>query len=127
MLFYRMKKFLVSLLFSAFAFAGFATHNMGGDISYKWISGTKYEITVTTFTAVQSLADRCQLTVYFGDGDSAIAPRLNGPQSGMCTATGFDGVLIGNNVKYNIYKITHVFPQNGNYHVTMYDPNQHSG
>ena len=117
-----MKKTLVIVLVFICLKAG-ATHNLSADIRYKWISGLTYEITVTTFTKIQSPADRCELTVYFGDGDSASFPRTNGTTSTNCSFPILDGVQINPIVKYNIYKGTHDYSGNGIYHITMYDPN----
>ncbi|HEY6159738.1 MAG TPA: hypothetical protein VI112_00905, partial [Bacteroidia bacterium] len=118
------------ILFVSFLFCSvtpvMATHNLSGDIAYRWISGNTYEITVHTFTKLSSPADRCELTLYFGDGDSALMHRMNGPQT-ICMAPDFDGVPYNANVKYNVYQVNHTYPGPGNYHLTMTDPNRASG
>ena len=70
-----MKKFLLSIvILIAGLSASFATHNRAGEITYQWISGYTYKFTVTTYTnTFNTTADRCEVTVYFGDGDSAVA------------------------------------------------------
>src|SRR5438105_5718883 len=80
----------------------FATHNRAGEITYTYISGFTYKITVTTYTSTAPItnADRCEVTVYFGDGDSATAPRINGPNILSC-ASGHDGVMITSAIKWN--------------------------
>lgn len=122
-----MKKLL--LLFFAWAgvsISSFATHNRAGEITYKWISGYTYEITVTTYTNTNNTnADRCELTVVFGDGDSAIFPRVNGTNS-LCPQTA-DGVMIKSDTKLNIYKGIHTYPGPGTYKITMEDPNRNAG
>lgn len=103
-----------------------ATHNRAGEITYKWISGTTYEVTVTTYTKEDSQADRCELTIYFGDGDSCIAGRTNGDKSSTCAPYGM-GVSLGNNIRMNTYTCTHQFPGPGNYCISMEDPNRNGG
>src|SRR5688572_7283749 len=76
-----------------------ATHNRGAEILYKRIAPfTKvvsnvvvtvynYSITVIKYQNYgENIANRCVDTVYFGDGDSAIVPRINGPVCGDCAA-----------------------------------------
>lgn len=111
----------------AFVSNGFATHNRAGEITYQHLSGTTYKIIVTTYTNTDpntTSADRCDLVVYFGDGDSAIAPRVNGPSNVCSTA---DGVTIATFTKKNVYETTHTFPGAGNYTITMEDPNRNAG
>ncbi|MCX6294678.1 MAG: T9SS type A sorting domain-containing protein [Bacteroidetes bacterium] len=128
------KRFIYSLLFIFLANTSLATHNMAGDITYKYI-GTltnpyRYQITVKTYTKWiigSSNTDRCTIVVYFGDGDSATAPRVNGPSFDCPTA---DGVVIGGcsgNVKKNIYETIHDYPGNGLYTISMEDPNRSAG
>ncbi len=106
----------------------YATHNRAGEITYQHISGKTYKIIVTTYTNTDPMttqADRCDLTVYFGDDDSAIAPRVNGSFNLCMSAT--DGEIIATYTKKNIYEITHTFPGNGAYTITMEDPNRNAG
>ncbi len=105
----------------------FGTHNRAGEITYQYISGRTYKIIVTTYTNTNPLttqADRCELVVYFGDGDSATAPRVNGPSNQCATA---DGVTIATWTKKNIYETTHTYPGDGNYVIRMEDPNRNAG
>ncbi len=47
------------VLFLILSYTGaYATHNRAGEITYKQISELTYEVTITTFTYVLSLADR---------------------------------------------------------------------
>src|ERR1035437_10078708 len=101
------------IIFFAFVFLiGFtnvyATHNRAGEITYQCLGGLKYGITVTTYTnTYNTSADRCELPVYFGDSDSAYAPRINGSSS-LCPNT-HDGVMITPNTKLNIYYVVHTY------------------
>lgn len=129
-----MKKLL--LFFSVFVLIqnSFATHNKAGDITYRYIGTVsnpyQYEITVKTYTKWLGTfsTDKCQLNVHFGDGDTAIAPRVNGGSINCPSAA--DGVLIGGcsgDIRYNVYSTTHNYAGPGTYYISMEDPNRSSG
>ncbi len=106
-----------------------ATHNRAGEITYRHISGFTYEITVTTYTNELSVAaDRCELTVEFGDGQNQVVSRINGS---VCSSgensCNHCGVVLGGNVKVNIYRTTHTYPNTGKYIISMLDPNRNQG
>ena len=122
-----MKKILLIIIGLLIGFTNaYATHNRAGEITYKYIGDAthfKYRITVTTYTNILNTnADRCELTVYFGDGDSAIAPRMNGLSS-TCPGT-HDGVIISANTRLNIYQIDHLYHGAGSYNITVDDANR---
>ncbi|MDQ3048921.1 MAG: gliding motility-associated C-terminal domain-containing protein [Bacteroidota bacterium] len=127
-----MKKHLLSLfVFLTCIGSAFATHNRAGEITYRHISGYTYEITVTTYTniAPSIVADRCELDVYFGDGDSALVSRINGPPitgTSPCPNGGEPviGVVF---TKVNIYKVLHTYSGPGNYIISMEDENRNDG
>nr|MBA3706725.1 gliding motility-associated C-terminal domain-containing protein [Bacteroidota bacterium] len=124
-----MKK--IFILFILFILLGvnslFATHNRAGEITYEHLNGYTYRITITTYTnTYNTTADRCELVLYFGDGDSATVPRINGPSS-LCPST-HDGEMISAFTKLNIYQVTHTYPGPGKtYVLTMEDPNRNAG
>lgn len=119
------KQLLIVLMIFGFSTA-YATHNRAGEITYEHISGFTYEITITTYTnTFSTTADRCDLVVYFGDGDSCTSPRINGPST-LCPSTN-DGVMIETYTKLNIYKCVHTYPGPGTYSITMEDPNRNAG
>src|SRR6218665_263455 len=121
-----MKKFFLFAIILLSGLRAFATHNRAGEITYRWISGYTYKITVTTYTnTYATTADRCELTVYFGDGDSAVAPRVNGP-SVLCPTT-HDGVMVATNTKLNIYEVVHTYGGPKPYVITVEDPNRNAG
>jgi hypothetical protein len=123
-----MKK-IATLLFCLFCYSvTYASHNRAGEITYKFVSGYTYEITVTTYTKESStLADKCQLTVKFGDSQSADFNRVNGPKSpALCNGTVPIGETLGGGVKKNLYVGKHTFPGPGSYKITMEDPNRNS-
>jgi gliding motility-associated-like protein len=122
-----MKKFILSIIVLIIGLSNsFATHNRAGEITYRWISGYNYEVTVTTYTnTYNTTADRCDVTVYFGDGDSAVAHRINGPGI-LCPST-HDGVMVATNTKLNIYRTSHTYSGPNIYVITMEDPNRNAG
>lgn len=118
-----MKK-IALLLLSLFSTAMYATHNRAGEITYRLISGFTYEVTITTYTKQSSPADRCDLTIHFGDGDSAIFFRINGTTNTLCGPTIPDGEVVGTNIKKNVYRGNHTYPGPGTYTLWMQDPNR---
>lgn len=127
-----MKKFLLSIVVLLIGFTNaFATHNRAGEITYRYIGNSttpyKYEITITTYTKWVGTGgtDKCELNVHFGDGDTAIVPRVNGSNVN-CPSTK-DGVLITADTRYNVYVTTHNYAGPGNYFITMEDRNRNSG
>ena len=91
-----------------------ATHNRAGEITYRQISGLSYEITITTFTYVLSLADRPTLEVEWGDNTTSIAPRVEIQQ-------------LPNYYQRNVYRIQHTYPGPGVYKIVVQDPNRNDG
>ena len=120
-----MKRFLFLCIFSLFFLNTIrATHNMAGEITYKCLGGNTYEITITTYTRISSLADRCDLTVFFGDGDSAVVKRMNGSTFVKCGFPVPDGEPVTPEIKKNVYKTTHTFSGASCYTIWMQDPNR---
>ena len=120
-----MKKaiFLLTLFSLFIMYNGYSSHNKGGEITYKHISGYTYEITVTTYTKESSPADRNYLEISWGDNSSDFVNRVNGPD--IAPADGYpDGEIIGNNTKYNIYIGNHTFPGLGIYAISLEDANR---
>lgn len=92
-----------------------------------WLNGYTYQIKVTIFTDIAGTnwPDRCEDTVYFGDGTSAIVLRSNGPIGGCSPA--HEGVPISTSTKLNEYITTHTYPGSGNYIISTEDPNRTAG
>ena len=118
-----------SLLF-AFAFLlglqVFATHNRAGEITYKWLGGLKYQATVTTYTKETAPADRCEITIDWGDNSTTVLPRTNGQANGSCGSIPM-GQSLGNDAKLNIYIGEHTYQAPGYYTLSMQDPNRNAG
>lgn len=117
-----MKFFKYILLFSLtiYGFISFATHNRAGEIQLIPVDGscTKFKAIVITYTKESSPADRPELTIDWGDGDTSEIPRINGNGN---------GVSIGGDIKYNVYEGTHTYIGGGAvYTVSIEDPNRNA-
>jgi len=137
------RKILLSFLILLSCY-GFATHNRAGEILYTRIQpfttvvgGITVQVYTYSFTIIKytddgpSIADRCEDTLYFGDGTRGIAERVNGGITGCgCGSTPCGSVIIndvGFRVKKNIYTIIHTYAGPGNYKVYSFDPNRNQG
>lgn len=120
-----MKKFLFFILCLSWFSVLRATHNRAGEITYRYINGYTYEVTITTYTKESSQADRCELTINWGDSTSSILKRVNGAKT--CSNGAGIGESIGNDVKKNIYKGTHTYNSSGSYVLWFEDPNRNAG
>jgi hypothetical protein len=122
------------LLFSLFMATPLikATHVRAGEITYKWLSGKTYSITLTTYTDDgPSVADRCKMTIHLGDGDSCVAYRQNGslaPSSSECSVS-YSGAIIKTSptVKKNVYSCIHTYSGTGSFTIYVLDRNRNSG
>lgn len=128
----RSLRYFLFITFFVIAFSLKATHNRAGEITYKWLGGYTYSITLVTYTDDgPNIADRCKLTIHFGDGDSCQAIRQNGALAGSSTEcpTSFLGVIIKNTptVKKNVYSCTHTYSGPGLFKIYMFDRNRNSG
>jgi len=93
-----------------------ATHQRAAEITYKWMHGLTYEITVTMYTYTPSPADdsRTTLPILWGDNSSSDIPRIV-----------FDA--LPDNYTLNIYRMEHTFPGSGTYTISVEDPNRNFG
>jgi len=101
-----------------------ATHNRAGEITYTWLGGLTYEFTITTYTKESAPADRCQLTIEWGDNTNDVLPRVNGP-FGSCGNARM-GEDLGSDFKKNVYVGTHTFTGPSVYVVSVEDQNRNS-
>ncbi len=128
-----------SFFFIVIFFCAYATHNRGGEITYKYIGNPfssipsekyKYLFTITVYmNHGNDVADRCYDTLYFGDGTSAVVARVNGPTNlpGCDCGSIPCGQLLCDRFKVNTYTVTHSYGSPGTYLVRMYDPMRNYG
>lgn len=92
-----------------------ATHQKAAEITYKHISGYTYQVKITTFTYTESLADRAELTLSWGDNTSSVLPRSK------------EIIYPNEFTKENHYYGTHTYPGPGQYFVSMEDNDRNGG
>lgn len=100
-----------------------ATHQRAGEITFKYISGLTYEITIVTYSFAPSPADRYELKIDWGDKTSSTLQRSNGPAGQL----GYTGEIVGPDIKKNLYSGVHTFPGSATYKITLEDPNRNFG
>ncbi len=105
-------RILIFLFSFLYANISIASHIRAGEIYYRVTGPFTIEATVVTYAKITGInpgADRDDIPLQWGDGTSTVAFRINGPPN---PDTGYPhfGENIGNNVKKNIYKATHVYP-----------------
>ncbi|MFQ5335536.1 MAG: hypothetical protein ACE5DN_05620, partial [Flavobacteriales bacterium] len=121
-----MKNFMFPFCFLLTAHAALGTHNYAGEITYACdsLNPLKYYITITTYTKEASWQiEDCELVIGFGDNTFDTVPRSNGP-AGNCAQPAKMGVPIGNDIKKNSYKTTHIYPGPGNYKLSVEVPSR---
>jgi len=109
-----MRRFILFIVILFCTYSLFATHNRAGEITYKHISGLTYEITLVTYTYSLSPADRQNLIIKWGDGTSSSIQRTQ-------------KTPLPNYVNLNIYKGTHTYSGQGEFIISMEDPNRNGG
>ncbi|MBL4753043.1 MAG: hypothetical protein JKY52_05500, partial [Flavobacteriales bacterium] len=114
------------LLLSIICSTVYASHNRAGEITYAWLYGSTYQITVITYTKDDSNVNRCDLEVFWGDGGSDVLSRSNGNLSTLCNVNVGEGVMVGTNIRRNEYVGVHTYPGPGLYRITMLDPNRNA-
>jgi gliding motility-associated-like protein len=109
-----MRKIILLFGFILIAYAGFATHQRAGEITYKHISGLTYEFTIVTYTYTPSTADRPEIDVFWGDNKSSTIPRIS-------------KISVGQDISKNTYIAQHTYSSQGIFSVTFEDPNRNAG
>ena len=90
-----------------------ATHNRGGEISYRHISGFLYEFTVVTYTKFPSPADRPSLPIKWGDQKTDTIFRTSQTVVSAQPA-----------IQKNTYVARHNYSGAGNFTISLEDPNR---
>lgn len=114
-----------------------ASHNLAGEITYRYLSGNQVEIILTTYTDPSAAyVDRCEVDLEvlsasgtpLANGQITGIPRQNGPWAVdplypgnlSCPQAQMGEYIIGS-IKKNIYKTVFTFPGPGYYSVRYYD------
>ncbi|MDD4819873.1 MAG: gliding motility-associated C-terminal domain-containing protein [Flavobacteriales bacterium] len=119
-----MKRLLLFFLSFTCIVNAYATHNRAGEITFRQVGARTYEATITTYTKTDAPADRCNLTIQWGDGATDVLFRNNGPADRGCQ---YGGEPIYNNIKKNKYIGRHTYSTPGSYKVSMMDYNRNEG
>jgi len=119
-----MKKYLILfIVFIWFTSPLKATHQRAGEITFKYLTGLTYQVTIVTYSYAPSPADRFELEIKWGDGTSSILPRSNGPNGQQ----GNTGEIVAPDIKKNLYVGVHTFPASATYKISLEDPNRNYG
>lgn len=103
----NLKYLLFGFCLFTFSFSLKADHYLGASISYKSLGGFTYEYTVIAFTATDHpQSDKDMLTVFCGDGNSVVLPRVNG-----------SGTKVNTAILKSIYKGQYTYTSEGNFQV----------
>jgi len=111
----HMLRALASLFLVVWAVAVHATHNRAGEIIVCHVSGLTYEATIITHTKLSAPADRPELTIHWGDGDSSVLQRLP-PQD-----------FPQDDLRRNVYIGTHTYSGPGVFTLHFFDENRNAG
>lgn len=118
----RLRPLLFAIAFLYGPLALLATHNRAGEIHIEQIGLLTIRATIITWTKASSVnADRDTLTINWGDGKTEQVVRSNGP--GIPP----QGVVLPNDIKYNIYVAEHFYAGPAWYVISMTDPNRIAG
>ncbi len=115
MIFRRLAILLLVLLASTYS--ADATHNRGGEITYRYLNGLTYEVKVVIYTKAANAADRPTLEVNWNYGGRRDSVPRDAPGA----------VSVGNDILRNNYTVTHTFPGPGTYKISVLDPNRVGG
>jgi gliding motility-associated-like protein len=107
---------IVTLFLLILTLRVFATHQRAAEITYTWVEGLTYEVTITMYTYTPSPADdsRTSLPVFWGDNTGDEIPRIV-------------FVDLPDNYSLNIYRMRHTYPAPGSYTIAVEDPNRNFG
>ncbi len=119
---YVPKFILAILLVLSVWYSAQATHIRAGEIVIQQLDDCGLTIKATVLTYAKTsmgAADEDTITIEWGDGLVALAGRVNGP--------GNKGVLLGNDIKLNIYEAFHTYSGRSTYVISTTDHNRNDG
>ena len=93
-----------------------ATHNRAGEITYTQTGPNTIKVSVVTYTKASSPADRPEIILSWGDGQSTKLQRADGYPK-----------LFGPDLNINLYEATHTYPSAKKYTIAFEDPNREQG
>ena len=99
-----------------------ATHIRAGEIVIEQLEDCGLTVRATVYTyakASMNAADEDTIVVDWGDGMSTKAGRINGPNN--------KGLLLGNDIKLNIYEAYHTYAARSTYLISTTDHNRNAG
>lgn len=100
-------------------FSANATHSIGGDITAKCIFGHIYRLTFTYYERISSPADRDTIEMIVSDSTSGFSQSI---------IVGFSStVYFAPDVNKRIFDTVFVFPDVGDYEISVEDPNRTDG
>ncbi|MEG1909849.1 MAG: hypothetical protein RR190_02635, partial [Bacteroidales bacterium] len=112
-----MKKRVALFLFLFSCLVAFATHQKAAEISFKHITGYTYQIQLTTYTYTESLTDRPELYLQWGDNTGELLRRVDK-----------ETILYeAEKTKENHYYGTHTYSGPGHYYISMEDADRNGG
>ena len=119
--------FILVLFLSNYSYA---SHNLAGQITYRYLSPNTYEIILTTYTDPFARGvDRCNadIEIWGRQGNNFIKihtiekiPRENGP-NGTCSFPDKMGVFVRPKIKKNIYRTIYTFNGPGTFALRYFD------
>ena len=129
------RKVLGIAIFLFLTINSYATHQVGGYISYKCLGGNTYQITIYDYTNTYlTTADRDTMRIWWGDGQNQLLYRANGPidQNGYPNGDPICNYDFSQSPpspledarKANIYQGVHTYVGPGNYHLWFDDPDR---
>lgn len=107
---------IIAFLMLVLTLKVFATHQRAAEITYIWIDGLTYEVTITMYTYTPSPADdsRNTLPIFWGDNTGDEIPRIVFQD-------------LPDNYTLNVYRMRHTYPAPGTYTLAVEDPNRNFG
>lgn len=92
-----------------------ATHNRAGEIIVCHVAGATYRVTIITHTKLSAPADRPELVLNYGDGETDTIPRTNISDDPS------------RDLRRSEYTVLHDYPNLGVYTLSFDDPNRNGG